>query len=119
MKYLLVLFGLSSILASDNLKDLFLEDLKELKTFFAEETEYQGKMSPIWSKFYSLCLDNLINDYIKFGYEKAVENFENNPIDHNKEHSCKYWTYSGQLHDKIKETHNKHKHLPKHHSGGK
>ncbi len=117
MKYLLILFCLSSILASDNLKDLFLEDLKELKTFFAEETEYNGQKYPMWSGIYLSCLDNLIKDYIEHGYEKAVENFEKNTINGNE--SCKYWTESGQLHDKIKETHNKHKHLHKHHSGGK
>jgi hypothetical protein len=111
MKYLLILFGLSSILASDKSEDPVLKELNQLKSFYAEETEYNGQKYPMWSGIYLSCLDNFTNDYKKFGYNQALSNFEEKPINDGNE-SCKYWTYSGQLYDKIKKIHLEH-HLSK------
>ncbi len=67
MKYLLILFGLSSVLASNH--DSFLKELYSLRTNLRNHGEYRGLVS--------ICLDNFIQDYLgtKQNYTYAWNQF--------------------------------------------
>jgi hypothetical protein len=75
MKYLLMLFGLSSVLASQT--GTFLNRLYNIQTDLIRSGNYSG-----WAP---TCLRKFIKDYTFRGYEHAWENF--NKIDANG-YSC-------------------------------
>ena len=90
MKYLLMLFGLSSVLASET--DNFITNLETIKEDLKASDNYGG-----WAP---LCLEGFIEDYKSDGYDFAWKTFNESNDDYG---SCSTNTYNQNLSKSISE----------------